>query len=123
LLNEHLFATRNQDLITTGHAHSARNVLSYIDKFEKKISGMREHYEFMSEWCHPNGSGAFFTFGDLNKSTGEVRFSEMAEKVKGVQGHIIASYFLIQLLEPTMDRFDAAIADVAELDRDDSNWI
>jgi hypothetical protein len=122
-LNEHLFATRNQDLIASGHAHSARYVLTLIDKFGKTIPGMREHYEFMSEWCHPNASGAFFTFGDLNKSTGEVKFAEMTDKVKGIQGHIVASFHLIQFMEPTLDRLDAAIKAIAEIDRDLQDWI
>jgi hypothetical protein len=122
-LNENLFSTRNQDLIASGHAHSARNVLTLIDKFSKTIPPMREHYEFLSEWCHPNASGAFFTFGELNKSTGEVKFAEVTDKMKGIQGHIVASFHLIQFMEPTLDRFKAAIKEIAEIDKDLRDWI
>jgi hypothetical protein len=123
LLNENLFSTRHKDMIESGHAHSARNVLTLIDKFGKTIPPVREHYEFLSEWCHPNASGAFFTFGDLNKSTGEVKFAEMADRVKGIQGHIVTSFHLIHFMEPTLDRFEAAITAVAEIDKDLQDWI
>jgi hypothetical protein len=123
LLNSQLFSTKNQALVDEGLAHLAPSIMKFIDKFEKKIPTMREHYEFMSEWCHPNGSGAFFTFGDLNKFTGEVRFSEIAERVRGIQGHIISSFVLLLFMEPTMDRFDAAIEAISLLDQNIGNWI
>jgi hypothetical protein len=43
--------------------------------------------------------------------------------VKGIQGHIVASYMLILLMEPTMDRFDAAIVAIANLDASPGRWI
>jgi hypothetical protein len=123
LLNSQLFSTKNKALVDGGFAHMAPSIMKFIDKFEKKIPMMREHYEFMSEWCHPNGSGAFFTFGDLNKLTGEVRFSEVAERARGIEGHIISSYVLLVFMEPTMDRFDQAIEAILLLDHGASNWI
>ena len=123
LLNSQLFSTKNKALVDGGFAYMAPSIMKFIDKFEKKLPTMREHYEFMSEWCHPNGSGAFFTFGDLNKSTGEVRFSEIAERAQGIQGHIISSYVLLLFMEPTMDRFDAAIEAISALDQHTDNWI
>lgn len=122
-LNENLFSTRDKDRIASGYAHPARNVLTMIDKFGKTIPPMREHYEFLSEWCHANASGALFTFGDMNKSTGEVKFSEVADRVKGIQGHIIASFHLIQFMEPTLDNFESAITSIAEIDKDQQEWI
>jgi hypothetical protein len=52
-----------------------------------------------------------------------VKFAEMADRVKGMQGHIVASFHLIQLMEPTLDRFDAAIKEIAEIDKDLRDWI
>jgi hypothetical protein len=71
-LNEHLFATRNEAVIGDGLGHRARSVLAYIDKLDKRMKGaeVRAAYEFMSEWCHPNGSGLLFTYGEIDKSTG-----------------------------------------------------
>jgi hypothetical protein len=57
-----------------GFGHRARNVLTYIDKLDKRMDGVRDTYEFMSEWCHPNGSGHLFTYGEINKSTGTLHF-------------------------------------------------
>jgi hypothetical protein len=123
LLNSQLFSTKNKALVDDGFAYMAPSIMKFIDKFEKKLPTMREHYEFMSEWCHPNSSGAFFTFGDLNKSIGEVRFSEIAERAQGIQGHIISSYVLLLFMEPTMDRFDAAIEAISALDQNTDDWI
>jgi hypothetical protein len=56
-------------------------------------------------------------------SQSSVKFAEMIDKVKGIQGHIVASFHLIQLMEPTLDRLDAAIKALAEIDRDLQDWI
>lgn len=59
----------------------------------------------------------------MNKSTGEVKFAEMTDRIRGIQGHITASFHLIAFMEPTLDRFDDAIKIIAEIDRDPANWI
>src|SRR5216684_6418471 len=59
---------------------------SASNKFEKKIPGIREHYEFISEWCHPNGSGHLFTYGEINKQNGSVRFFRSHRARKGDSG-------------------------------------
>jgi hypothetical protein len=40
----------------------AVNVLSYIDKFDKRVKGFRGHYDMLSERCHPNSLGHNFMF-------------------------------------------------------------
>src|SRR5229473_7481752 len=89
---------------------------SASNKFEKKIPGIREHYEFISEWCHPNGSGHLFTYGEINKQNGTVRFSEVTPRVKGIQGHIMGCFMLILFMEPIMAAFDEIIPKASEID-------
>ena len=113
LANEQLFSTKDERVIADGFGHKAKSILTYVDKFEKKIPGLRDHYEFISEWCHPNGSGHLFTYGEINKLNGTVCFSEATPRVKGIQGHIMACFMLVLFVEPIMDALDEIIPRVA----------
>ena len=37
LCNKHLFATRNQDTVDAGYGHLATNIITYVNKFDKKF--------------------------------------------------------------------------------------
>src|SRR5216684_2728835 len=41
LANEQLFSTKDDGVIAGGFGHKAKSILSYVDKFEKKIPGIR----------------------------------------------------------------------------------
>lgn len=123
LANVHLFATRNEETIASGHGHQARSILTYVDKFDKKITGVRDAYDFLSEFAHPNGSGHLFTYGEMNKQTGTVTFHEAAPGVLGIQGHVITCFMLIQFVELILDTFDETIPMLAEYDRGQGPWI
>jgi hypothetical protein len=123
LANEQLFSTRNEANIAQGTGHHARSVLTFIDKLDKKLSGIRETYDFISEWCHPNGSGHFFTYGELDKTTGSVRFSEAAPRVKGIQGHVVTCYMMILFMEPIIDAFDNLVPRVSRIDPNIGPWL
>ena len=86
LCNKHLFATRNQDTVDAGYGHFATNILTYVDKFNKKIPSVREAYDFLSEFAHPNGSGHLFTYGEINRETGNVTFHELAREFAAFKG-------------------------------------
>jgi hypothetical protein len=123
LFNEQLFSTKDEGFIAGGFGHKAKSILTYVDKFEKKIPGIREHYEFISEWCHPNGSGHLFTYGEINKLNGFARFAEVAPFVKGVQGHLMSCFMLILFMESIMDGFDEIIPRVSEIDPNEGPWL
>jgi hypothetical protein len=123
LANEQLFSTKREEMITGGFAHKAKSILTYVDKFEKKIPDIREHYEFISEWCHPNGSGHLFTYGEIDKKNGTVRFSEATPRMRGIQGHVMACFMLILFMEPIMAALDEIIPKVSEIDPNVGPWI
>lgn len=123
LANERLFATRDKNFIAGGFGHEARSILTFVDKFEKKIAGIRDHYEFISEWCHPNGSGVLFTYGEINKQNGSVKFAEVTPRVKGIQGHVMACFMLVLFMEPNMDAIDKLILEISELDPNIGPWV
>jgi hypothetical protein len=123
LANSHLFATRNEETIAGGYGHQARNILTYVDKFDKKVAGVRDAYDFLSEFAHPNGSGHLFTYGEINKQTGAVTFHEAAPRVLGIQGHVVTCFALIQFVEFILDAFDEIVPLLAEVDKGQGPWI
>ncbi len=123
LANEQLFSTKDETMVSKGTGHKAKSILKYVDKFEERIPGLRDHYEFISEWCHPNGSGHLFTYGEIDKRDGTVRFSEATPRVIGIQGHILACFLLILFMEPIMAALDEIIPKVSEIDPNLGPWI
>jgi methyl-accepting chemotaxis protein len=115
LANEILFSTRNDEVVEGGFGHRATNVLGFIDKLERKMAGIRESYEFLSEWCHPNASGHLFTYGEMNTTTGHVGFFDVAPRVRGILGHVVTCFMMILFVELVMDRFDNIVATVPTL--------
>jgi hypothetical protein len=124
LVNEHLFSTRDKGIIARGYGHEARSVLTFIDKFAKKVPKIRDHYEFISEWCHPNGSGVLFTFGEMNKQDGSVKFSELTPRMsETIQSHIMACFMMLLFVEPIMDATDDLIPLVSGMDPNEGPWL
>jgi len=123
LANKELFSTRNDEMVADGVGFKATNVLTFIDKLDRRLSGVRESYDFLSEWCHPNGSGHLATYGDINKQTGAVKFSEKNTRVGGIQGHVMVCFMMILSTERTMDTFDRLILNVAEMDPGVGSWV
>ncbi|HTV29036.1 MAG TPA: hypothetical protein VMF32_14720 [Xanthobacteraceae bacterium] len=123
LCNEQLFSTKNEKTVADGYGHIARSILTYVDKFDKKIPTIRETYDFLSEWAHPNGSGHLFTYGAINKETGFVTFHESAPRIRGIQGHVIGCFMLVELVELAMDTCDETIPLVGEVDSGQGPWV
>jgi hypothetical protein len=103
-------------MIASGAGYHARSVLTFIDKLNKKVSGVRDAYDSISEWCHPNGSGHLMTYGEIDRRTGTVSFSEEAPRVKGIQGHVVTCFRMILFVEPIMNAFDNLVPAVFEID-------
>jgi hypothetical protein len=123
LVNSNLFATRNEQTVASGHGYQAPSILKYVDKFDKKIPGVRDAYNFLSEFAHPNGSGHLFTYGEMNRQTGTVTFHEAAPRVLGIQGHVITCFMLIKFVELILDTFDEIIPILAAIDKGQGPWI
>lgn len=45
------------------------NVLTIVDHADKKLPGLRKHYDRLSEFAHPNWSGALGAYGDRDDET------------------------------------------------------
>jgi hypothetical protein len=121
--NEQLFSTRSETALAGGYGHLARNVLTYIDKFDKKSAGAREAYDSLSEFAHPNSNGHYFTYGELDKGNGRVTFHESAPRIRGSQVYIVTCLMLMGFVERAMDTFDETIPIVGEVDKGQGPWL
>jgi hypothetical protein len=89
------------------------NVLTYIDKFDKRAPGFRGHYDILSERCHPNSAGHNFMFSKLDRSDGSVTFFEERNPERNAQ-MILAAVAALPLAETFMARLDDLILKVSD---------
>lgn len=54
----------------------AENVLNFVDRVEKKITGFRREYERLSEFAHPNWAGTALLFSKPEETTGIAHLGE-----------------------------------------------
>jgi hypothetical protein len=64
----------------------AINILNVVDKLNKQIDTFRENYDRLSEFCHPNYSGVFGAYAEINKKTGWVDFGSEMKKLSPMIG-------------------------------------
>jgi hypothetical protein len=118
LARKQLFSTKNEARIAEGTGFQARSILTYINKLDQSVGGTREAYDVLSEFCHPNGSGHLFTYGEINRTNGTVTFSEAAPNVLRIQGYVITCFMMILFVEDIMDTFDQIVLAIPELEPD-----
>ena len=75
-----IFASRDDEWLKQFPETKAVNILSYIDKFDKRAKGFREHYDPLSERCHPNSLGHNFMFASLNREDGSITFHDERDR-------------------------------------------
>ncbi len=66
-----IFASRDPDWAKDNPGTEAVSVLTYIDKFDKRLEGFRGHYDMLSERCHPNSLGHNFSSRSLTAPTAQ----------------------------------------------------
>jgi hypothetical protein len=114
-LAEHgTFSSRDIEWLKEAPEAKAVNVLTYIDRFDKRAEGFRGHYDILSERCHPNAFGHTFMFAKLDQSNGSVRFVDEREPERNGQ-MILAALAVFPLVESLMNRLDELIVKVSDL--------
>lgn len=113
-LTSRTFATRHKKWIEGNPESEAINVLTLIDRMDKRTgSGVRGHYDLMSERCHPNYLGNQL-YGTLDVETSTTSFSE----TKNIERHrdvILGAILLLLLDEHCIDRLENEVDPVAAL--------
>lgn len=64
----------------------AFNILTAVDKLNKQIDTFRDHYDRLSEFCHPNYSGVFGSYAKINHETAWVDFGAQVRTLSPVVG-------------------------------------
>jgi hypothetical protein len=90
LAQKGIFASRDEDWIREAPETVAVSVLTYIDKFDKRVPGFRVHYDMLSERCHPHALGHNFMFSKLDRTDGTVRFCDEREPERNGQMILMA---------------------------------
>lgn len=109
-----IFASRDPEWLEEVPDTKALNVLTYIDKLDRRASGYRGHYDRLSERCHPNAAGHSMMFSKLDRSDGTVQYFD--ERDADRNAHMIfAALIGLQLLEPMSARLDKLIEQVSDL--------
>lgn len=115
LVMNRTFATRDEVMLAERPGTQSVNVLTLIDKLDAAgLSGVRGHYDIMSERSHPNSMGHHQMFAITDKVTGTVTFTT-TKRLELDFRHLFAGAFLVRLVESTMDELDKLVLDVAEL--------
>jgi hypothetical protein len=109
-----IFASRDPDWISENPETQAVNVLTYVDKFDKRCEGFRGHYDMLSERCHPNSLGHNFMFSTLDRTDGTVSYCDEREPARNGQ-MIVAALAPLPLVESMMAGLDESIERVSDL--------
>jgi hypothetical protein len=114
LLTNRIFATKDEELLDGHPEILAINVLTFIDRFEKRHGiPVRSHYDRASERCHPNSAGHHQLYSKTDYSNGTVTFSE-TKNLSAILDSIRAPLGLVFLFEQSMNALDPAILKTAE---------
>jgi hypothetical protein len=109
-----LFASRDEEWIKEFPETKATNVLTYINKFDKRAEGFRGHYDRLSERCHPNSLGHRSMFSTLDRTEGSIKYSD--EREPAMNAHtIIAALIPLLLLESMSTSLTDLVFEVADL--------
>ena len=114
LAQNSIFASRDQEWIKDYPETQAVSVLTYIDKFDKRVGGFRGHYDMLSERCHPNSPGHNFMFSKLDRTDGTVRFCDEREPARNGK-MILAALAPLSLVKSISVRLDGLIKKVSDL--------
>jgi hypothetical protein len=113
LVMNRMFSSRDAEWVKESPTLSAINVLTFINKFNDKVSGIRSYYDRLSERCHPNSFGHHQLFTRTDHDTGVVTFD--ATKAKDDIRAVTVGMTLIAYTEGTIDEIHDTNVRIADL--------
>jgi hypothetical protein len=108
-LDKELFSTRNDEWLAAGAGFKATNILTMMEKLDKDMPGVKQHYDFLSEWCHPNWPGQSFLFATNDNANRVTTFSESKGRNNNVLDVIFGALMTITYFERMISELDSAI--------------
>ncbi len=91
-------------------APQAPQILSCIDRMDKKVPGVRKSYDILSEIAHPNWRGVFGMYAKTDEATFTVQFGRSLRSTEGTKGAIVNALLgALDLFEFAYNRISDAI--------------
>jgi hypothetical protein len=109
-----LYSSRNPEWVSEFPNLKAKSVLTFIDKLDKYLPGVRGHYDRLSERCHPNSLGHNYMFSKLDRSIGSVAFYDEREPA-GNAVSIFAGLRLLKLADSIIPQMTEDLVKVADI--------
>lgn len=98
------------------------NVLTFIDKVDKEISGYRKHYDILSEYVHPNWHGTMGLFAKTGGKELKVEFGRYIRGKEVIVKHIETAFISsIDLLSFIQNEYEDIMKRVMDICHDVNN--
>lgn len=108
-----IFSSRDEEWLKQSPEFKTVNVLTHIEKLDKLLPGALDHYNRLSERCHPNSLGHHQMFTTTDYSNGTVTYD--ARKAMRDVPAIIAGLTLLAVAEHSLKELSALFERVSEL--------
>jgi hypothetical protein len=98
----------------------ATSVLTLILKLDKKLGGKKDagvfkHYEFISEFCHPNSSGTLQLFQEIDEATSTFTLFDKPPRQKPLLSFVLGGFMLVTLIADSLNKIENLLPKVLEL--------
>lgn len=114
-----VFSTRRKNLIknakTEGVDVSSTSILTQFDAMRKRHKDIREHYDRLSEFAHPNAQGGYEWFAELDPETDIVEFSSSDPSPDETGKWCMRAVSLMEEFEAAMVRVEEMLPDLSRL--------
>ena len=96
----------------------ALQILSCVDRMDKKVPGVRKSYDVLSEIVHPNWRGVFGMYAKTDETTFTAHFGRGMRSTEGTKGAIVNALLgALELFEFAYNRISDAMPEfLAELE-------
>jgi hypothetical protein len=114
-----LFAARHEFFLDMEGAYKAGSILTYIDRMDKSLfhdkkPRLRDTYEFLSEFVHPNHLGILGMYSDDYYDEGRIEFGKTVKKKELLLPNLAVALAMIWLVENAAADIDDLMPRLAE---------
>lgn len=114
--------TRENKLVSTyGKEVEAVNILTQIEKLKSLRPKVREEYDFLSEFAHPNSWGSFHYFASNPDDNDVVTFSDCGQDPLDDLKWVMIGAHMLTHLEQSLVKIDELLSKVSQIGRNKSS--
>jgi hypothetical protein len=127
-IRKHLDAKQIQELdeFVTTQIHAAKasdylldekflasNIMNAVDRLDKTVPALRQYYDLLSEYAHPNSKGHYLFYGKLDEKRDAVEFSSGMTGARGTVRHVTSACLGIIIAQVSLETIDKMISEIA----------